>query len=451
MKNYLSMVGKRVSPGLHKIFKNFSWLLAERLLTMMIALTIGIYSIRYLGVRDFGLLSYVISFVGIFDVIARLGLDSIVVRNLVREDSLSNQLLGTSWVLKIISIMVISLIGIFSLLSFSNNQETNWLAVIIACSLMFNAFDVIDFWFQAKLLSQSMVIVRAVQITINSIIKLLFIYLKLSVLAFAFLFIIDGFIKTVGMIIAYRQQKYSLSQWRFSLSLAKNLLRDSWPLILSSVMVTIYVRIDQVMLGIMADEKAVGIYAAAIRFSEIWYFIPVIICSSVFPAILKAKIQSQSLYNQRLQQLYDLLTWISLTIGLCICLLAYPTVNFLLGQAYHQSATILILHIWALPFVFLGVGRNQLLIAENLTHFSFWATALGAISNILLNLVLIPTSQGMGAAIATVISYGIAAYFSCLLYRPIYPTFWMLTKALLIPFRVQQNLIYFRQIRKLLG
>ena len=451
MESYLISLYQKISPGLQKIVNNFSWLLAERLLTMMIALTIGIYSIRYLGVRDFGLLSYVISFVGIFDVIARLGLDSIVVRNLVREDSLSNQLLGTSWVLKIISIATIGLISILSFSIFSDNQQTKWLMIIVVFSLIFNAFDVIDFWFQAKLLSQSMVIVRTIQITINSIIKLIFIHFKLSVFAFAFLFIIDGFIKTVGMIIAYRQQKYSLSQWRFSLPLAKKLLSDSWPLILSSVMVIIYVRIDQVMLGIMADEKAVGIYAAAIRFSEIWYFIPVIICSSVFPAILKAKIQSQSLYNQRLQQLYDLLTWISLTIGLCVCLSAYPAVNFLLGQAYHQSATILILHIWALPFVFLGVGRNQLLVAENLTHFSFWTTALGAISNILLNLILIPTYQGIGAAIATVISYGIAAYFSCLLYRPIYPTFWMLTKALLIPFRVQQNLIYLRQIKKLLG
>ena len=316
MQNYLTILYEKISPGLQKIVNNFSWLLAERLLTMMIALTIGIYSIRYLGVRDFGLLSYVISFVGIFDVIARLGLDSIVVRNLVREDSLTNQLLGTSWVLKIISITTIGLISILSFSSFSDNQETKWLVVIVVCSLIFNAFDVIDFWFQAKLLSQSMVIVRTIQITINSILKLIFIYLKLSVFAFAFLFIIDGLIKTVGMIIAYRQQKYLLSQWRFSLPLAKNLLSDSWPLILSSVMVTIYVRIDQVMLGIMADEKAVGIYAAAIRFSEIWYFIPIIICSSVFPAILKAKIQSQSLYSQRLQQLYDLLTWISLIIGL---------------------------------------------------------------------------------------------------------------------------------------
>ena len=192
MQNYLTILYEKISPGLQKIVNNFSWLLAERLLTMTIALTIGIYSIRYLGVRDFGLLSYVISFVGIFDVIARLGLDSIVVRNLVREDSLTNQLLGTSWVLKIISITTIGLISILSFSSFSNNQETKWLVIIVVCSLIFNAFDVIDFWFQAKLLSQSMVIVRTIQITINSILKLIFIYLKLSVFAFAFLFAISS-------------------------------------------------------------------------------------------------------------------------------------------------------------------------------------------------------------------------------------------------------------------
>jgi O-antigen/teichoic acid export membrane protein len=252
------------------------------------------------------------------------------------------------------------------------------------------------------------------------------------------------------MIIAFSKQKRFLIDWQFDFQIGKELLSDSWPLILSSVMVTIYVRIDQIMLGLMTNENAVGIYAAAIRFSEIWYFIPVIICSSVFPSILKAKAQSQSLYFYRLQQLYDLLMGVALIIGLGVCLCAYPLVNWLLGPAYHQSANILILHIWALPFVFLGVGRSQWLVAENFTLFSFWTTTLGAISNILLNLVLIPPYQGVGAAIATVISYGIAAYFSCLLYRPSYLTLRMLTKAFLIPFRVKQNLYYLNRIRKII-
>ncbi|MGL5034833.1 MAG: polysaccharide biosynthesis C-terminal domain-containing protein, partial [Microcystaceae cyanobacterium] len=128
----------------------------------------------------------------------------------------------------------------------------------------------------------------------------------------------------------------------------------------------------------------------------------------------------------------------------------YPLVNFLLGKAYQESATILILHIWALPFVCLGVARGQWLIAENYTQFNFWATALGALSNILLNLILIPAYEGVGAAIATVISYAISAYFSCLLYRPSYEMFKMLTKALFVPFRVQQNLYYLEQIRNII-
>ncbi|MEB3193115.1 MAG: flippase [Snowella sp.] len=456
MGNYLATLRQRVSPGLRKIFSNFSWLLVERLLSMIIALTIGLYVIRYLGVKEFGMLSYIISFVGLFDVIAKLGLDAIVVRNLVKKEDENNEIIGTAFILKLTATIIsifLSVIAIYYVNQASNNPEHYSLLIltaIVACSLIFNIFDVIDFWFQSQLLSKPMVMARLAQTIISSFIKLIFIKLHLAVFAFAWLLSVDGLMKSLGMIAMYCQEKRSLLAWKFNFRIAKELLEDSWPLILSSVMVTIYVKIDQVMLGTMATQKDVGIYAAAIRFSEIWYFIPVIICSSVFPTILKAKSQDQNFYYQRLQQLYDILMWLSLLIGLVVCLVAYPLIHWLLGDDYKQSAEILIIHIWALPFVFLGVGRNQWLVAENLTQFGFITTTLGAISNIVLNMFLIPISQGVGAAIATVISYAIAGYASCLFYRPAHPILWMLTKSLVIPFRIQHNLHYIQQIQKIL-
>jgi O-antigen/teichoic acid export membrane protein len=248
------------------------------------------------------------------------------------------------------------------------------------------------------------------------------------------------------MIYSYLKKDQKLSAWKINKNQVNLLLKDSWPLILSSVMVTLYVKVDQVMLGNMSNVKAVGNYAAAIRFSEVWYFIPVIICSSLFPYILQAKQRDQEEYYRRLQQLYDFMIWLSLLIGLFVTFSAGFSVDKLLGSEFQQSAEILMWHIWAAPFVFLGVALNQWLMAENLTKFSFASTVLGAISNILLNLVLIPTYEGIGAAIATLISYAIAGYFSCIFYPALHRTFGMLTKALLIPFRVQQNMLYIKQI-----
>jgi O-antigen/teichoic acid export membrane protein len=141
------------------------------------------------------------------------------------------------------------------------------------------------------------------------------------------------------------------------------------------------------------------------------------------------------------------MSWLSFLIGLFITFSADFLVNKLLGTEFRQAASILVLHIWAAPFVFLGVARGQWFMAENLTKFSFATTVLGAITNIILNLILIPLYSGNGAAIATLISYGISAYLSCIFYPVLYNTFWMLTKALLIPFRVQQNILYYKQLR----
>ena len=213
-------------------------------------------------------------------------------------------------------------------------------------------------------------------------------------------------------------------------------------------MVTIYMKIDQIMLGNMAGVKEVGIYAAAVRFSEIWYFVPTAICSSVFPAIIRAKQRSEKEYENRLQQLYDLMAWISLLIAIFMTFLSKPLMSHLLGEQYLESGKILALHIWAGPFVFLGVSRSQWLTIENLTQFSFVTTALGTISNVALNLLLIPNYGGSGAAIATVISYAIASHISCILYSPLFNTGQMLTKALFVPFRVRQNLIYLKLIKQ---
>ncbi|MEB3120387.1 MAG: flippase [Snowella sp.] len=446
LKKLLSL-GQNLNAGSKKIATNLSWLMLERLLAMTISLLINLYVIRYLGPNLFGKFSYATSYISLFEAITKLGLDSIVIRNLVFKESLTNEVLGTAFVLKFLASLFTIFLASASIIFINDQLEIQILVWIISLSLIFSAFDVIDFWFQSKVLSGYMAVIRSLQLIASSIIKIIFINLKMPVFAFAWLVCVDGFLKVIGMIYSYLKNYQNLLSWKIKRDQIKLLLKDSCPLILSSIMVTLYVKIDQVMLGNMSSAKAVGDYAAAIRFSEVWYFIPIIICSSVFPSILRAKQRNQEEYYRRLQQLYDLMGWLSFLIGLFITLSADFLVNKLLGTEFRQATSILVLHIWAAPFVFLGVARGQWFMAENLTKFSFATTVLGAITNIILNLILIPLYSGNGAAIATLISYGISAYLSCIFYPVLYNTFWMLTKALLIPFRVQQNILYYKQLR----
>ena len=219
--------------------------------------------------------------------------------------------------------------------------------------------------------------------------------------------------------------------------MAQRMMRDAWPLIFAGLSVSVYMKIDQVMLGEMIGESAVGIYATAVKISELWYFIPAAIAGSVFPKIVSTKENaSQAVYDERMQVFYDAVALISYLIIIPVVLSATPLIELLFGVEYAASAPILQVHIWAFLFVSLGVARGKWLVAENFTRFAMFASLLGAIANVGLNIILIPTHAGLGAAWATLLSYGVSVYVSLLLLKKLWPVLYQLSIALLAPFRL---------------
>ncbi|MGF1590468.1 MAG: flippase [Pleurocapsa sp.] len=441
----------KLSPGLRKIIRNIGWLSGEKLLGMILNLSIGIYVIRYLGSGDFGKLSYCLSLVELFGAIAKLGLDGVVVRELVQDEESTSEILGTAFILKLCSSLAILPLVAWAVLALKGDAQTYWITIIIAWGLVFNSTEIIDFWFQSKVLSRAIVIIRSIKLVVSSAAKLLFVWLRLPLSAFVWLILADAVMMAAGTIWIYLKQNQSVLAWKFNFTRAIALLKDSSPLILSGVMVVIYMKIDQIMLGNLVNNEAVGNYAAAVRFSEVWYFFPVAICASVFPTIIRAREKSQQEYYARLQQLYDLMAWMSLLIAIAMTFLSGVLVDALLGEGYAEAGDILALHIWAGPFVFLGVARSKWLIVENFTRFNFATTILGAIANVWLNFVLIPIYGGVGAAIATVVAYAVSSHVACFIYPKMFNCGWMLTKALFVPLRVRQNFSYLNNVKKILN
>lgn len=445
MLDKLKSVDKKLSPGLKKIVRNIGWLSAERLLRMVVSFFIGIYVIRYLGPENFGKLSYSTSFVFLFLAITKLGLDQIVVRNLVDQKDATAEILGTTFLLKLMGCIIAFIITIIGILSFSEDLQIRLMTMIIAFSMIFTCFDILDLWFQSQVLSKSIAIVRSIQFIISSLAKLTFIWFKFPLIAFACIFIADTAIRAIGMSWVYIQDnKYHLVRWKVDKLLAIDLLKNSWPLILSGVMVSIYMSIDQVMLGNMSTSREVGNYAAAVKFSSIWYFIPTVICSSVYPAIIQAKQRSKQEYYLKIQQLYDLLAFLSLCIAAVASFGSDFIISNLLGTEYSSAGQILTLHIWSGIFVFLGVARGNWLVIENKTKLSLVTQLLGAMTNVCLNLLLIPQYGAIGAAVATLVSYAVSSYLSCMMFPLMFHTGWMLTKALLVPLRLK-NLLSLRE------
>lgn len=419
--------------GFMKYFKNTSWLFAEKILRMIVGLFVGIWVARYLGPEQFGLFSYAQSFVGLFTAIATLGLDGIVVRELVKDESRRDELIGTAFYLKLIGAIAVLIVLAIAIQFTSNDSYTNILVFIIASATIFQAFNVVDMYFQAKVLSKYVVYANVISLFISSIVKVVLILTDAPLIAFAWATLFDSVVLALGFIYYYikNSSTFNIQHLTFKRETAVSLLKDSWPLILSGIVISIYMKIDQVMIQEMMGSEAVGQYAAAVRISEAWYFIPMVIASSLFPAIINAKKQSEELYYARLQKLYDLMVWMAIAIALPMTFLSDWVIHLLYGEQYSQAGSVLMIHIWAGVFVFLGVASGKWLLTENLQIFSTINTAIGAVVNVLLNYILIKEIGVEGAAWATLISYLVAAYLSLLFWKKTRVNFINLSKSLL--------------------
>ena len=405
-------------PELLKILDNISWLFFDKILRIGIGLLVGVWVARYLGPEQFGLLSFALAFVGLFTAISTLGLQGIIVREIVRYPKESNKIVSTGFVLQLIGGVITFFIAII-IISYlrPDNMLTKLIVAILGFAQIFRAAEVIKYWYEARVLSKYVVWVENIVFLIIASVKVALIMLKAPLIAFVIVAFIEVFFIAVLLVVLYILKVERFQNFTPSFARAKVLLRDSWPLILSGLAIAVYMKIDQIMLGQLRGDYQVGIYSVAVRLSEIWYIIPTTIVASVFPAIIKAKKTSEKLYIERIQKLYDLMVLIAIVIALPMTFLSTRLVILLFGQEYAEAGPVLAIHIWAAVFVFLGVASSKWFLAENRQILSFQRTFLGAILNVILNLLLIPTHGAIGAACATVVSYAIAALFSDVLQK----------------------------------
>ena len=395
--------------GFIRYLKNTSWMMTEHSLRLVAGLFVGIWVARYLGPEQFGLFSYVLAFTAIFGGIAKLGLDGIMVRELVNHPEKRDYYLGTAFWLKILGALLVMVL-LASIVPFtSNDSVTNSFIFIISAGLLFQSFEVVEFYFQSQVLAKIISICKVVQLALSSIIKIYLVLSEAELTHFVLVTAFDALSLAASYAIAYKLQKNQAFYIKIDLNIAKQLLKDSWPLICSSIFVMIYMRIDQIMIKEMLGEYEVGIYSAAVRLSEVWYFIPGIISASLFPAILNVK-NNQREYERRILNLLKLVFLISFLIFIVILFLSKPIVVFLFGFEYIESAEILSVHIVGLVFAFSGIASSKWFLSENLQIYTFKRTVIGAIVNVILNYLMIPVWGVIGASYATVISQILASY-----------------------------------------
>jgi len=395
------------SGSFKKYLANTSWLFIERILRIGITFFVSIFVVRYLGPKDFGLYSYVISFSWLFASFSSLGLESISTREIVKHPELRDQINGTVFFLRLASGIIAFVLIAVTLKLTHEETNTSILILIFSASFIFQAFTSIEYYFRGIVQAKYNAYALLASVVISSALKVIFILQKATLIYFVIASLVEFAVLAVGLIIVYRYNKLSVFNWRYSKILATSLIKDSWPLALSSVVVMIYMRFDQVMIRNMMSDEAVGYYSAAVRICEAWYFIPVTLCNAIFPAIVNAKSVSIEVYNSRMQKLYDLLTWLAIGIAVPVTIFSSQIIQVLFGNEFIEAAPVLTIYIWAGVAVFLGVASSQYLINENLTKLSFYRSFIGMLLNVVLNFILIPYYGIVGSAVATLISYSL--------------------------------------------
>ncbi len=292
--------------GFKKYLSNTSWLFAEKIFRIFINLFITVWLARYLGPEQFGTFNYAISFVALFSVLSTLGLDNLINKELLAHPIESNSILGSSFVLRIIGAILLCILSI-STISILRPEDTMMLTfvVIISLTFFFNVFDIIKYWFQSHVQAKYSVIADGITLFISATIKIILILNEAPLISFVWLILIEAIILGILLLIIYKRESNQISKWTFSKKKAKYLLQEAWPLILAGTLYILYTRVDQIMLGEMVGETSVGIYSAAIRISESCMFIPTIVATSFFLAILGQCYRSEQ-PHQLLDDLFHL-------------------------------------------------------------------------------------------------------------------------------------------------
>jgi PST family polysaccharide transporter len=380
-----------------------TWAFLDKTFRVVLILATEILIARYLGPEQFGIYSYIIVIFSLLLVISSFGMDNNLVKDFVQSSCKRDSIITSGTLIKFIGGVCSFFIAILWSHYYSNNFF--WLIFFSSFGHLFQWTKVFELFYQSQ--DNYRLIAFAYSFTglLFFIIKLILIFQESTIKIFCFVYALE--LITTGLIIFIIYLRTKKFVFQLDLMVIKHHIQMCWPLVLSGIAVSVYLKIDQVMLLQFVNSKAVGIYAAAIKLSEGWYFIGGLLTTVVAPHIYRLHKLNHDAYENFLKKLTAYLILLALIIVILVSLTSEFLLNFLYGSSYQGASTILNIHIWALFFAYLGCVQGLYWIAEGLQKIFLYQNLCSAVLNIFLNILLIPKYEGVGAAWATVISYGL--------------------------------------------
>lgn len=384
-----------------RFINNATWIAAGRIVQLVLTFITTFLVARYLGPDKYGTITETYSYVALFIPICTLGMNDIAVKEFLDNKEKNGEILGSIIVLRFLSSMLsIGLIYVVVTLM-KSNPYFSYIALLQSLALLFQIFDTIVYFYQSKLLARKTGIIYIIAYSLTAIFRIIGLIIKRDVEWFSFAVALDYLVVSVLLMIRYIKDGYKLS---FSYNTAKRLLKRSSSYIFAGVMIAIYSKADNIILGKMLDETSVGYYSAATTLCNAWPFVLTAIIDSASPIIIDTFKVNRKEYEKKIKQLYATIFYVALVVAIVITLLAKLIINILYGEAYMPAVTPLRIVCWSTIFAYLGVARATWMQCENKLKYEATLAFLGAIVNVLLNIVLIKKYGINGAGLALLLT-----------------------------------------------
>ena len=402
----------------NRVIKNASWIIMCRVVQAVLGLIISMIMARYLGPSNFGLLNYANSIVTFVIPVMRLGIHGVLVQEFVASEEYEGEILGTSITLSFIS-AIVCIIGIITFVSCVNAGERDTIIVctLYSFTLIFQSFEMINYWFQAKLLAKYSSIIALIAYTVVSLYKIILLINRKSIFWFAVANTLDYLVIAAGLLIVY--YRFGNQKLRFLKRRAKKLIGIGKYYILSDLLITVFAQTDRIMLKSMMGNQATGYYSAAVACAGMTQFVFGAIIDSMRPTIFESKKKSEELYKKNLARLFSVIIYLSLIQSVVMTLFAPLIVSILYGRQFIQSISALQIVVWYTTFSYLGSARNIWILAEGKQKHLWKINLFGALANVLLNTLLIPPFGVNGAAIASLITQFATNFITGYIFAPI--------------------------------
>lgn len=399
-----------------RLVSNISWNLAGSITRLAISFFVSILTARYLGPSNYGMLGYVVSLSSFFTAFCNLGINSILVKELLEDKEKQGVILGSTFFLQIVSTLICSVV-FCGLIMITDPEEPIYLVLALIQSLymVFSVSHGLTYWFQSRLENKITAIASTVGYSAMALYRIFLLTTQKSVIGFAWATTFD--IVIVGLILIGSYRKKGGPKLSVSLERCRVLFSRSKYFILAGLMVSLYNQIDKIMLKSLIDISSVGYYTIANSLNSIWTFVVAIIIDSVSPVIYLSYDEDRIRFNKQIKLLYVGIIWFCVIIAIVVSFLAGWVIDLLYGKAYAAAIPVLRILVWSPMFSYLGVAKNIWIVKENKNNYLVAFTAMGVLLNTMLNCLLIPVWGPVGAAVATVFTQFISSVLAQLVFK----------------------------------